>query len=66
MSNYLLIYLAIITLYKIDFIKSVIKFSIEINNEIYTLDHDEINNTTETFELTKKNFYICEDTKDCI
>jgi len=66
MSNYLLLYITIITLYKIDFIKSVIKFSIEINNEIYTLDHDEINNTTETFELTKKNFYICEDKKDCI
>ena len=47
-------------------IKSVIKFSIEINNEIFTLNHDEINNTTETFELTKKKFYICEDKKDCI
>ena len=66
MSNYLLIYLSIIIIFKIDFINSVIKFSIEINNKIYTLDHDDINNTTETFELTKKNFYICEDKKDCI
>ena len=47
-------------------INSVIKYSIEINKETFTLDHDEINNTTETFESTKKNFYICEDQKDCI
>ena len=62
----MLIYLSIIIICQIDFINSVIKFNIEINNEIYTLDHEDINNTTETFELTKKNFYICEDKKDCI
>ena len=67
MSNYILIYITItIILIKINFIKSVIKFTIEINNEIFTLDHNDINNNTQIFELTKKNFYICEDKKDCI
>ena len=67
MSNFLLIYILIILItFQICFINSIIKFTIEINNEIYTLDHDDINNITETFELTKKNFYICEDKKDCI
>ena len=65
-SFQILIYLSIIIISKIDFINSVIKFSIEVNNEIYTLDHNDINNTTEIFESTKKNFYICEDKKDCI
>ena len=65
-SFQILIYLSIIIICKIDFINSVIKFSIEVNNEIYTLDHNDINNTTEIFESTKKNFYICEDKKDCI
>ena len=67
MSNFILIYITI-TIISIEFglINSIIKFTIEINNEIFTLDHDDINNSTETFELTKKNFYICEDKKDCI
>ena len=65
-SFQILIYITIIIISKIDFINSVIKFSIEVNNEIYTLDHNDINNTTEIFESTKKNFYICEDKKDCI
>ena len=68
MSNFIL-YITnfiLILISKFNLINSVIKFSIEINNEIFTLNHDEINNTTETFELIKKNFYICEDKKDCI
>ena len=65
-SFQILIYLSIIIICKIDFINSVIKFSIEVNNEIYTLDHNDINNTTEILESAKKNFYICEDKKDCI
>ena len=29
----------------INYINSVIKFNIEINNNIYTLEHDKINNS---------------------
>ena len=58
--------LFIIASFKLCYIYSVIKFSIEINDEIFTLDHDEINNTTETFEYTKKNFYLCENVQDCM
>jgi len=66
MSNILLIYIISIISTKIGFIESVIKYSIEINDEIFTLDHNDINNVTETFDIIKKNFYICEDKKDCL
>ena len=66
MSNILLIYIISIITTKIGFIESVIKFSIEINDEIFTLEHNDINNVTETFDIIKKNFYICEDKKDCL
>lgn len=51
-------------------INSVIKFNIEINNETYSLDHENINNSSETErpngELINQNLYLCEDKKDCI
>ena len=51
-------------------INSVIKFNIEINNETYSLDHEKINNSTQTEkpngELINQNLYLCEDKKDCI
>ena len=43
MSNILLIYIISIITTKIGFIESVIKFSIEINDEIFTLEHNDIN-----------------------
>lgn len=67
MSNYLII---LIHLIKLKFINSVIKYNIEIHNETYSLDHEEINNSSQSHkpngELINQNFYLCEDKKDCI
>lgn len=68
MSYYILI--CLIQIIRISYIKSVIKYNIEINNEIYSLDHEKINNSTQyespNGELINQNFYLCEDKKDCI
>ena len=68
MYQYILIFLIHIII--ISYINSVIKFNIEINNEIYSLDHDTINNSSRSEkpngELINQNLYLCEDKKDCI
>ena len=68
MSNIILYIITTIIIFitKLTPINSVVKYSIDINNESFKLDHDNINNTTETFESTNKNFYLCENQKDCI
>ena len=64
------IYHLLIHLLAITYINSVIKFNIEINNQIYTLDHDKINNSSEeenpNAALINQNIYLCEDKTDCI
>ena len=64
------IYYLLIFILVINYINSVIKFNIEINNNIYTLDHDKINNSSEEetphADLINQNIYLCEDKKDCI
>ena len=68
MSHYFFIYL--IDLILISYINSVIKFNIDIHNETYSLDHEQINNSSESEknygELINQNLYLCEDKKDCI
>ena len=68
MSHYILINLILFLI--ISKINSVIKFNIDIHNETYTLDHDKINNSSESEknygELANQNLYLCEDKKDCI
>jgi hypothetical protein len=69
MSQYFFLYL-IHLLIIIAYVNSVIKYSININNETYTLDHEKMNNSSESErnydELANQNFYLCEDKKDCI
>ena len=69
MSHYFLLYL-IHSLIIIAYVNSVIKYSIDIHNETYTLDHEKMNNSSESErnygELVNQNFYLCEDKKDCI
>ena len=67
MYNYVVILIPIISF---KYINSVIKYNIEIHNETYSLDHQEINNSSQSGnqngELINQNYYLCEDKKDCI